>query len=109
MVDRSNKPSAIPVSPSVPTPRVDFAHDSERITATLTTGESVEILLYGATVISWKTKGRDNLFLSDKSRLDGSKAVRGGIPLVFPVRSVMTGALSTAREEASAISDDASR
>lgn len=85
MVDRSNKPSAIPVSPSVPTPRVDFAHDSERITATLTTGESVEILLYGATVISWKTKGRDNLFLSDKSRLDGSKAVRGGIPLVFPL------------------------
>lgn len=85
MVERSKKPSAIPLSPSVPTPRVEFTHDNERITATLTTGESVEILLYGATVISWKSHDRENLFLSEKSRLDGSKPVRGGIPLVFPL------------------------
>lgn len=87
MVERSKKPGRIPLSPSLPTPRVEFTHDSERITATLTTGESIEILLYGATIISWKSNGRENMFLSDKSRLDGSKPVRGGIPLVFPVRA----------------------
>ncbi|ORY30473.1 apospory-associated protein c [Rhizoclosmatium globosum] len=45
---------------------------------------SAEILLYGATVISWKQDGRQRLFVSNKSKLDGSKPVRGGIPIVFP-------------------------
>ena len=85
MVDRPKKPSAIPPSPFFPTPKVAFSDDNSRITATLPTGESIEVLLYGATVISWKVDGRENLFLSDKAHLDGSKAVRGGIPLVFPV------------------------
>ncbi len=86
MVDRAKKPSAIPLSPAFPTPRVEFTDNNDRITATLTTGESVEVLLHGATVISWKSAGRENLFLSDKAVLDGSKGVRGGIPVVFPVR-----------------------
>ncbi|XBW37003.1 hypothetical protein QEN19_002583 [Hanseniaspora menglaensis] len=43
------------------------------------------VLKYGATVISYKTKGNENLFLSEAAKLDGSKPVRGGIPLVFPV------------------------
>lgn len=52
----------------------------------LPTGESVDILLYGATIISWKdAKGAEKLWLSKAAKLDGSKAVRGGIPLVFPV------------------------
>ncbi|KAL9084947.1 MAG: hypothetical protein Q9165_007813 [Trypethelium subeluteriae] len=55
------------------------------VTATLPTGESVEILLHGATVISWKSGGVENLWLSEKAVLDGSKPVRGGIPVVFPV------------------------
>lgn len=46
---------------------------------------SVTILLYGATVTSWKVKGQERLWLSEQAKLDGSKAVRGGIPLVFPV------------------------
>ncbi|KAL6928855.1 hypothetical protein ACO0SA_002185 [Hanseniaspora valbyensis] len=45
----------------------------------------VTVLKYGATVISYKTKGIENLFLSEAAKLDGSKPVRGGIPLVFPV------------------------
>lgn len=45
----------------------------------------VTVLKYGATVISYKTKGKENLFLSEAAKLDGSKPVRGGIPLVFPV------------------------
>jgi glucose-6-phosphate 1-epimerase len=47
----------------------------------------VEILLFGATIISWKdSKGAENLWVSEAAKLDGSKAVRGGVPLVFPVR-----------------------
>jgi len=54
-------------------------------------GAIAEILLFGATVISWKATQRDGtedpterLFLSSQAALDGSKAVRGGIPVVFP-------------------------
>ncbi|KAI9834672.1 MAG: hypothetical protein M1826_000074 [Phylliscum demangeonii] len=85
MVDRLRKPAAIPLSPSFPVPRVDFSDDHGRLKATLVTGESIEVLLYGATIISWTTHGREHLFLSDAAHLDGSKPVRGGIPLVFPV------------------------
>lgn len=49
----------------------------------------MQILLYGATVVSWKVPDSDNqaaerLFVSSKALLDGSKPVRGGIPIVFP-------------------------
>ncbi|RUP48249.1 galactose mutarotase-like domain-containing protein, partial [Jimgerdemannia flammicorona] len=46
---------------------------------------SAEIYLYGATLSSWKTKGKERLFVSTKAILDESKAIRGGIPVVFPV------------------------
>lgn len=46
---------------------------------------SVHILKYGATVYSWKLKSEEQLWLSTAAKLDGSKPVRGGIPLVFPV------------------------
>ncbi|KAL9066635.1 MAG: hypothetical protein Q9157_007084 [Trypethelium eluteriae] len=85
MVDRANKPSAIAPSPGLPQPQVNLSDDNSRVTATLPTGESVEILLHGATVISWKSGGVENLWLSEKAVLDGSKPVRGGIPVVFPV------------------------
>jgi len=89
-MDRPNKPSTIPVAPVIPTPQVSLSQDQSSVTASLPTGESVEVLLFGATVISWKSaNGKDNLFLSPKAHLDGSKAVRGGIPLVFPVSSCL--------------------
>ncbi|GAW03637.1 galactose mutarotase-like protein [Lentinula edodes] len=53
-------------------------------------GASADILLYGATVISWKAADKqhsvpfERLFVSSKALLDGSKPVRGGIPVVFP-------------------------
>jgi glucose-6-phosphate 1-epimerase len=53
-------------------------------------GASAVILFYGATVISWKSPSsidktaQERLFLSSKAALDGSKPVRGGIPVVFP-------------------------
>lgn len=87
MVERSNKPSAIPVTPLAPSPLVDISDDNSRVIALLPSGERAEVLLFGATVISWKSaNGKENLFLSEKAALDGSKAVRGGIPVVFPVR-----------------------
>lgn len=46
---------------------------------------TVSILKYGATVTSWKVAGTEQLWLSDAAKLDGSRPVRGGIPLVFPV------------------------
>ncbi|KAF1813433.1 putative glucose-6-phosphate 1-epimerase [Eremomyces bilateralis CBS 781.70] len=84
MVDRPHKPSAISPSSHAPQPTVDIV-DNGRVRATLPSGESIEILLHGATVISWKSNGVENLWLSEKAILDGSKPVRGGIPVVFPV------------------------
>merc|ERR1711935_1112921 len=45
---------------------------------------TAEIYAYGATVTSWRVNNREKLFLSTKAKLDGSKAIRGGIPVVFP-------------------------
>eukprot|EP01147_Barroeca_monosierra_P009243 gene9243-1525_t len=42
------------------------------------------IHLHGATLSSWKVNGEEILFLSEKAVIDGSKPIRGGIPLVFP-------------------------
>ncbi|KAI9140509.1 galactose mutarotase-like domain-containing protein [Paraphysoderma sedebokerense] len=45
---------------------------------------SLEVYSYGATIGSWKVDGTEKLFLSEKAILNGTKAIRGGIPLVFP-------------------------
>lgn len=45
---------------------------------------SVTVSLVGATVVSWVCNGREQLFLSSRAVLDGSKPIRGGIPIVFP-------------------------
>lgn len=84
-MDRSKKPSAIGVAATLPQPTVTIRDN--RIDATLPSGESVSVHLYGATVTSWKlANGEEQLFVSSKAILDGSKAIRGGIPVVFPVR-----------------------
>lgn len=83
-MDRSNKPSAIGVGASLPQPTVSLRENL--VEATLPTGESVSVHLFGATVTSWKlATGEEQLFLSEKAHLDGSKPIRGGIPVVFPV------------------------
>jgi glucose-6-phosphate 1-epimerase len=89
MVDRPKKPTALAATPGpAPQPQVNTTHNESRVSAVLPTGESCEILLHGATVISWKdAKGGEKLWVSEATKLDGSKPVRGGIPLVFPVRN----------------------
>lgn len=86
MVDRPNKPSALAATPQQSHSQPTVTIDNGRVNAALPTGETVEILLHGATVLSWKdASGNEKLWLSEGAVLDGSKAVRGGIPLVFPV------------------------
>jgi glucose-6-phosphate 1-epimerase len=91
MANRANRPSALNApSAAAPSPEVVLSGTdlSSKVTARLPSGESVEVLLYGATVVSWKSDGgaRENLWVSEAAKLDGSKAVRGGVPVVFPVR-----------------------
>jgi len=45
---------------------------------------SLTVHLLGATVTSWIWGGKERLFVSDKAVFNGTKAIRGGIPLVFP-------------------------
>jgi glucose-6-phosphate 1-epimerase len=48
-------------------------------------GAEATITLYGAHVVSWReSNGQECLFLSSLSALDGSRAIRGGVPLIFP-------------------------
>jgi len=47
-------------------------------------GTKVEISKYGATITSWSVNDTELLFVSPKSKLDGSKAIRGGVPICFP-------------------------
>jgi len=48
-------------------------------------GASATVLPFGATISSFiNAEGHETLFLSKLAKLDGSKATRGGIPLVFP-------------------------
>ncbi|KAF7548018.1 hypothetical protein G7046_g8829 [Stylonectria norvegica] len=87
MVDRPNKPSALTSTPAAPPQaQIDITHNHSQVSAVLPTGESVEVLLHGATVVSWKdAAGAEKLWVSETASLDGSAPVRGGIPIVFPV------------------------
>lgn len=45
---------------------------------------SCTVYLFGCTVTSWKHQGTEMLFVSPTTPFNGVKAIRGGIPLVFP-------------------------
>lgn len=110
MVERSKKPGPIDASASsnAPQPTVDFSSDNSTVTAKLPSGESVSVMLYGATVTSWKNAdGSENLWLSEAATLDGTKAVRGGIPVVFPV-SFSSGMCLLFRSERWTVANDSS-
>merc|ERR1719436_1248261 len=48
-------------------------------------GASAEVYLFGATLCSYKTPdGKEQIFVSPKALYDGKKAIRGGVPVVFP-------------------------
>lgn len=48
-------------------------------------GAEAIITLFGAHLVSWRSAdGRQRLFCSERSALDGSAAIRGGVPVIFP-------------------------
>lgn len=49
-----------------------------------TANASVTVVPFGATIISWKIDDQEHIFVSKKAIMDGSKAIRGGVPICFP-------------------------
>jgi glucose-6-phosphate 1-epimerase len=53
-------------------------------------GAEATITLYGAHLVSWKSASgtgaapQERMFMSSLSALDGSRAIRGGVPVIFP-------------------------
>lgn len=47
-------------------------------------GDRVVVAQHGAHVLSWVAAGRERLYLSPSSAMDGQAAIRGGIPVCFP-------------------------
>ncbi len=48
-------------------------------------GAQATVTLYGGHLVSWRgSDGRERLFCSRDSALDGSRAIRGGVPVIFP-------------------------
>jgi glucose-6-phosphate 1-epimerase len=45
---------------------------------------SAEIYLFGGTLASWVHNGEEKVFMSPDAVFNGVKALRGGVPLVFP-------------------------
>lgn len=85
---RDRKPSAIgiPTEPLGQQPTVSTHDEKNEVVIQLPTGESATVNLHGATVTSWNSAdGAERLFLSEKAVFDGSKPIRGGIPICFPV------------------------
>ena len=45
---------------------------------------SVTVVPFGATIISWIVDGHEKIFVSKNALMDGTKAIRGGVPICFP-------------------------
>lgn len=63
---------------------IDF-HGTPAIKLNGPRGTSAVVSLLGGQLLSWiTTDGREHLFLSEKAVFDGSKPIRGGVPICFP-------------------------
>jgi len=51
---------------------------------TLANADRLVVALHGAHVLSWQSGGRERLYLSPQSVMDGQAAIRGGVPVCFP-------------------------
>lgn len=57
----------------------------EKLVLTTTNGASTELYRHGAHVTSWRTaKGREWIFTSERAQFAEGKAIRGGVPIIFP-------------------------
>ena len=51
---------------------------------TLPNGDSVRVSDFGAQVLSWNARGHERMFCSERAVVDGSAAIRCGVPVCFP-------------------------
>jgi len=51
---------------------------------TLPNGDSVRVSDFGAQVLSWQARGHERMFCSERAVVDGTAAIRGGVPVCFP-------------------------
>ena len=66
-------------------PSSSTSHSPDTVHARAPDGSTARISRHGAQVLSWiPAGGREQLFLSGLSPLDGSAPVRGGVPVIFP-------------------------
>ncbi|XP_051117787.1 putative glucose-6-phosphate 1-epimerase [Andrographis paniculata] len=64
---------------------IQEVNGSPRIILSEPTGSTVEVLLHGGQVVSWKNEKRQEmLFMSTKAIFKPPKSIRGGIPVCFP-------------------------
>jgi glucose-6-phosphate 1-epimerase len=55
-----------------------------KVKGSLDGDSSIELYLFGGHITSWVNAGRERLWMSNSSVMDGSAPLRGGIPLCFP-------------------------
>ena len=73
-----------PLFPDVAHTRLEERGGQRSVVLESPQGRAV-VQLFGAHVTSWlPADGREALFLSERARLDGSAAIRGGVPVIFP-------------------------
>jgi len=63
---------------------IELFHGLPSLALSLPNGDRLRVLLHGAHVVSWVAGGRECLYLSPRSALDGQSAIRGGVPICFP-------------------------
>lgn len=57
----------------------------EKLTVATANGANAEIYRHGAHVTSWRTAGgREWIFTSEQAQFAEGKAIRGGVPIIFP-------------------------
>lgn len=68
-----------------PAPATNLFQGQPCVELALAEGDSARVALFGAQVLSWVTgDGTERIYLSPRARLDGSRPIRGGMPLCFP-------------------------
>ena len=68
-----------------PAPATRLFQGQPCVELALAGGDTARVALFGAQVLSWVTAdGTERIYLSPRARLDGSRAIRGGMPLCFP-------------------------
>jgi len=65
---------------------MSFGADENDLVRLSLEDDTAVVHLFGATIISWRTGSdhTENLYLSKKAVFDNVKAIRGGVPFVFP-------------------------